>query len=208
MTMKKCRRCSKPATLHITEIRDGQAVALHLCETCAREYLEASDESTPSASSTDLASKLEELVSEGSEEVLASLTCPHCGMTFSEFREKGRFGCPGDYSEFAAQILPLLENIHEDTTHVGKRPRSRNRTTPNYSQLIQLRKQLQEAVECEDYETAARLRDDIASMEATVRSQSAEPQASQPSSATDAKSGESAPPDKPPSSRRRRSKPE
>ena len=167
--MKKCRRCSKPATLHITEIREGKAVALHLCETCARDYLESSDHETTSTSGADVPSKLEELANEGSEEALAGLVCPHCGITFAEFRESGRFGCPGDYTEFMAQILPLLENIHEGTTHIGKRPRHQSSPTSDFSRLIQMRKELQEAIEREDYESAAQLRDTIASLESDVQ---------------------------------------
>ncbi|MCA9033714.1 MAG: UvrB/UvrC motif-containing protein [Planctomycetaceae bacterium] len=167
--MKKCRRCSKPATLHITEIREGKAVALHLCETCAREYLENEEGESAVDNSADLASKLEELVAEGSEEMLAALSCPMCGITFAEFRESGRFGCPNDYDEFMPQLQPLLENIHEDTTHNGKRPRHAGQNTDVQSRMIQLRKDLQEAVELEDYESAARFRDELAALEDQLR---------------------------------------
>lgn len=193
--MKKCRRCSKPATLHITEIRDGKATALHLCETCAREYLESNEQETSPAGNMDISSKLEELVNEGSEEALAGLACPNCGITFAEFRESGRFGCPADYNEFLPQILPLLENIHEDTTHIGKKPKHRNAAaSPDYTRMIQLRKGLQEAVECEDYESAAKLRDTIAALEAEGY-ESGKESADKPSPGT---------PSKPPSKRRRK----
>ena len=107
--MKKCRRCSKPATLHITEIREGKATAIHLCETCARDYLESPEQDAPSDPATELAAKLDELVREGSEEIMAALVCPVCGISFSEFRESGRFGCPADYTEFSTEILPLFD---------------------------------------------------------------------------------------------------
>lgn len=167
--MKKCRRCSKPATLHITEIREGKAVALHLCETCAREYLESNEEESSSDPGVDLAAKLEELVAEGSDEMLAALVCPMCGITFSEFRETGRFGCPNDYDEFIVQLQPLLENIHEDTVHQGKHPRSAGSGTSIHSRMIQLRKDLEAAVECEDYESAAKFRDEIVALEQKLR---------------------------------------
>lgn len=167
--MKKCRRCSKPATLHITEIREGKAVALHLCETCARDYLESSEDENSIDSNTDLTAKLEELVAEGSEELLAALVCPMCGITFTEFRETGRFGCPNDYDEFSPQLQPLLENIHEDTIHKGKHPRSAGAGTSIQSRMIQLRKDLQAAIDCEDYESAARYRDEIAALEHELR---------------------------------------
>jgi protein arginine kinase activator len=168
--MKKCRRCSKPATLHITEIHDGQAMAIHLCEVCAREYLEDSDsQGTASTASTDLAAKLEELASDATEEMLALLKCPSCGIAFSEFRESGRFGCAQDYTEFMAELLPLIENIHEDTTHRGKRPRAGGAGTEEQSRLIQLRAEQNDAIDSENYELAARLRDKIAEMESALR---------------------------------------
>lgn len=173
--MKKCRRCSKPATLHITEIRDSKAVAIHLCETCAREYLETPADSTSSSPASDLAAKLEELVNEGSEEMLASLCCPTCGITFADFRETGRFGCPHDYTEFMNELLPLLENIHEDTKHTGKHPVSRRAAAHEQTRMIQLRNLLQEAVECEDYESAAKIRDEIASLESLFRAEVPDP---------------------------------
>lgn len=165
--MKKCRRCSKPATLHITEIQNGQAVAIHLCETCAREYLE--DESgQPSASpAAEWAAKLEALVSDDDDE--AVVRCSNCDISFNEFREQGRLGCPVCYEEFRLDLLPLLENIHEECVHIGKRPLRSPTQTEDQSRLIQLRNQQREAVEREDYEAAAKLRDRIIEIEASLR---------------------------------------
>lgn len=78
-------------------------------------------------------------------------------------------GCPHDYSEFLTELLPLLENIHEDTTHIGKKPRSTMMGTQDQAKLIQLRND-HVAIKTEDYEAAARLRDEIAAMERSLRS--------------------------------------
>ena len=166
--MKKCRRCTKPATLHVTEIRDGAAAIVHLCDTCAREYLEHSPDDETGPVTSDLASKLDELMGETKSQA----GCPNCGISFNEFREHGRFGCPQDYSEFLTELLPLLENIHEDTEHKGKRPRSAIVGTKEQGQLIQLRNEQRSAIEEEDYETAARLRDQIAMLEGAMREES------------------------------------
>lgn len=166
--MKKCRRCTKPATLHVTEIRAGEAVIIHLCDTCAREYLEQNPENTAPAMTTDLASKLEELMAE----THSPAVCPNCGISFNEFRESGRFGCSQDYTEFMTELLPLLENIHEDTEHKGKRPRSTVVGTEEQGKLIQLRNEQRQAIEEEDYESAARLRDEIATLEKSMREES------------------------------------
>ncbi|MCA9011679.1 MAG: UvrB/UvrC motif-containing protein [Planctomycetaceae bacterium] len=163
--MKKCRRCTKPATLHVTEIRDGEAAIVHLCDTCAREYLDQKPEDDSPGMPSDLASKIDELM--GSTETPA--ICPNCGISFNEFRESGRFGCSQDYTEFMAELLPLLENIHEEVEHKGKRPRSTVVGTQEQGQLIQLRNAQRNAIEEEDYETAARLRDEIAALETALR---------------------------------------
>ena len=167
--MKKCRRCAKTATLHITEVREGHGTVVHLCETCAREYL---NNGGPSASDgeSDLASKLDELIAESSE---SPSVCPNCGIAFNEFREHGRFGCPHDYTAFHDELVPLLENIHEDTKHSGKKPRSMLIGTADQGRLVQLRSDQQKAIEAEDYESAARLRDDISALELAVRTEPA-----------------------------------
>ena len=95
--------------------------------------------------------------------------CPNCGISFSEFRESGRFGCPQDYSEFMSELIPLLENIHEEVEHKGKRPRSAIVGTKEQGRLIQLRNEQRSAIDEEDYEAAARLRDEIAMLESSLR---------------------------------------
>ena len=154
--MKKCRRCSKPATLHITEIRKGEVQQLHLCETCAQKYLAH----TNTDDDESLAGPgLEEL--EGADE----LACPHCGITFRQFRSQGRLGCPHDYEVFEAELNQLLENIHDGTQHVGKVPHQMGAAGQDQFRLIKLRNELQTAVKGEAYERAAALRDEIQQVE-------------------------------------------
>jgi protein arginine kinase activator len=61
--------------------------------------------------------------------------------------------------------MPLLENIHGDTRHCGKTPRRYPQTKKAEAELLQLRQRLKRAVEREDYEEAARLRDQIRTVE-------------------------------------------
>ena len=86
-------------------------------------------------------------------------------MTFAEFRNAGRLGCPHDYEEFRNELLPLLENIHDETRHTGKFPRRAPDSTERQTQMIELRKTLKQAIDVEDYELAARLRDQIRTLE-------------------------------------------
>jgi protein arginine kinase activator len=91
--------------------------------------------------------------------------CPVCQITFLEFRNSGRLGCPYDYEVFRDELMPLLESIHGETRHSGKVPKRAPRNTQQQTTLIQLRNELKRAVAAEDYEAAARLRDEIKTIE-------------------------------------------
>ena len=92
-------------------------------------------------------------------------SCPVCGITFFEFRNEGRLGCPHDYVRFDAELEPLILNIHGNTKHIGKRPRRATGDSDWQTDLIRLRRELKEAIEQEDYERASELRDEIRSIE-------------------------------------------
>ena len=92
-------------------------------------------------------------------------SCPLCQITFLEFRNSGRLGCPHDYEVFHDELMPLLENIHDETRHSGKVPRRAPRGSQRQTTMIQLRNDLKRAVAAEDYETAARIRDQIRNLE-------------------------------------------
>lgn len=156
----KCGRCSKQAVLHITELRQGVAQALHLCEGCAKEYL-----SQPQGAKAAANPDLEDDSDDSSLEDLEQQVCPNCGIAFKEFRAQGRLGCPHDYVVFEDELLPLLENIHGETTHVGKIPKRSPQSSQLQFQLIKLRNELRLSVEEERYEDAARIRDSIRQLE-------------------------------------------
>lgn len=163
--MKKCRRCAKSATLHITEIHDGKAVAVHLCNSCAQEYLDEEADQVSSGPPEEVTAKLEALMS---DEADADTRCTNCNISFGEFREQGRLGCPTCFDEFRDDLTPLLENIHESAQHVGKRPRRSPSQTVDQARLMQIRQRLKDAIELEDYELAASLRDEIQEIEQTL----------------------------------------
>ena len=164
--MKKCHGCTKQATLHITELRDGEARAIHFCESCAKDYLNQEDNPELSQSPAGaLQQKLEEYPDDEELAELDATVCPNCGISFAQFRSKGRLGCPHDYVAFEDELLPLLENIHGETQHVGKVPRRAPDGSQRQYRLIKLRNELRAAIEQEAYETAAGLRDEIQSLE-------------------------------------------
>ncbi|WP_310820421.1 UvrB/UvrC motif-containing protein [Stratiformator vulcanicus] len=142
---------------HITEIHGGSPQEIHFCEGHFHEYM-----NSPAAQPTG-SSPAKDAMAEFGDEVSESddLTCPNCGITFREFREQGRFGCPYDYEAFADRLVPLLENIHGETQHVGKVPARAPLESRRQYELIRLRRDLAVAIDGEDYETAAKIRDDI-----------------------------------------------
>lgn len=163
----KCHHCEKPAVFHITELTGAEPQELHLCEDHARQYLAATpdevDEPEPAESAATSKQKLGETAEELSK--LDQRACPKCGITFYEFRQQGRLGCPYDYVFFEQELEPLLFNIHGEKQHVGKRPSTGASTTGRHADLIRLRREMQEAVEREDYEQASRIRDEIRRIE-------------------------------------------
>jgi protein arginine kinase activator len=158
--MLKCQKCSKAATMHITEVTgDEQFEEHHLCEECAQKYLYEPPKKSHAKAEIGAGDEAEELGTLNHKE------CPICGIKFVEFRNSGRLGCPHDYQEFREELLPLLDNIHGETRHAGKTPRRLPQTKQAQGELIQLRKQLQQAVTREAYEEAAQLRDRIRQLE-------------------------------------------
>ncbi len=159
----KCQKCDKTATFHITELTGGKPQELHLCEDCAREYLtqpESSD-GTPASLAGALAQQLAVGQTAADLARLDQQSCPVCGITFFEFRNKGRLGCPHDYVCFEKELDPLLLNIHGETRHTGKRPRHDHGDTDRHTQLIRMRREMKDAITAEDYERASELRDEI-----------------------------------------------
>lgn len=164
----KCQQCEKPATFHITELTGQEPQELHLCADCAKEYLSPAEEPS-SEPVTSLAGMLAEQLKIGqTAEELARLdqqSCPVCGITFYEFRNVGRLGCPYDYVCFAEELEPLVINIHGESEHQGKRPKRGTKSIEHQTELIQLRREMKQAIEQEEYERASELRDRIRQIE-------------------------------------------
>ena len=104
---------------------------------------------------------------EEAKDEAAGLACPECGMTLAEFKLKGRFGCPRDYEVFAEHLEPLFERIHDviPPRHTGRRPASVEEGIPSVPETSLLKRELEDAVEREDFERAAELRDKILKLE-------------------------------------------
>jgi protein arginine kinase activator len=165
----KCQSCSSPATVHLTDIINGQKRELHLCQGCAekQQLLKKSDINLPAILQTLIGQHVGQPT-----DALARLCCPSCGMKYMEFRAGGRLGCPHDYEVFRVGLEPLLEHFHRALKHKGKVPGHRSMTSDRQAELLELRRRLQKAVEEEAYEEAARLRDLLRQKETTDESES------------------------------------
>jgi protein arginine kinase activator len=159
----QCQICNKnDATIHLTEIVDGTRTEMHICEQCAVEQDIAVKSHIPI---NELLSNL--LAVQPSDDEIAGpsereLACPECGFTLAQFRKEGVLGCPNDYEVFEKTLLAVIDKAHDGkTTHCGKIPSNTPGDTKKQMDLLNLRQQLEEAVQSEDYELAAELRDKI-----------------------------------------------
>jgi protein arginine kinase activator len=157
----ECESChQRPATLRRTEIVDNKLTTVHLCEDCAK----TGDGSLKPPASAPLvvvpATSTDQEVRE-----LFERRCPVCGLSYSEFRTRGRLGCANDYALFRKGLVPLLEKIHGKTQHEGKIPSHAGQELAREKQVQRLQEQLQKAVKREAYEDAAKIRDQIRTLE-------------------------------------------
>ena len=159
-----CDNCgSKPATVNLTQIENNEMSSYHLCEDCAAQKgLEANTGS----SASPLPDFLAQIGDEPREEEGSDSKCSFCELTSSAFRETGRLGCPHCYETFEAHLRRLLRRVHGGTKHVGKVYLPPDPTVSEIEKQMEgLRRRLNRAVEAEDFERAAELRDQIRSLE-------------------------------------------
>ena len=161
----QCQYCKKrAATIHLTEIDNGQRVEAHFCESCARKQGLAVKNQIPlnELLSTLLAAQSDPLAEPAAfaDSSVDDITCPCCGMTLKRFLKESLLGCANDYKAFDESLRLIIEKSHRgNMTHCGKVPSTVPSDTKKQAEQINLRSQLEAAVRNEDYETAAKLRD-------------------------------------------------
>lgn len=156
-----CDNCKKKnAVIHYAEVINNKVKKLNLCEECAVakgiggqqpfSIGELLGGLTPSGFVSDVTEKA---------------ACAFCGMSFSKFKETGRLGCSQCYETFHKSLIPLLGSIHKSSRHVGKVPGKAEKVMDNVVKMRDLERKLRTAVENEEYEQAAKLRDKIRVLE-------------------------------------------
>ncbi len=165
-----CQICGKnAASVHFTEIHDNKMTELNLCDRCAEEKGLHSPASKHKFSVADLLAGMVDGMTATEEQRVGHVQCPRCGMPYSAFKETGRLGCPECYDAFQYQLKPLLRRIHGSTRHVGKVPTRDGVGMTRAREMQRLHDDLQRAIEREEFEHAAEVRDEIKRLETEAR---------------------------------------
>ena len=152
----------KSATVHLTQIVGDKMQKLDLCEECAKTK-GVNDPTSFSLADADV------LFGLGASHEIDQTTgtetkCPRCGFTQADFKKSGRLGCPDCYKTFAEGLEGLLKTMHKGTRHAGKVPEALRESRAQSDRLKQLQKKLAKAIDEENFEQAASLRDEIKHM--------------------------------------------
>ncbi len=169
-----CDICHKnEATIHIQEIVGNQKKAMHLCGECAAAKQAAAGFDFGPFNLAEVLYKLSgqqpPAKDGGADNPHPALTCPKCGWDEQKLRRTGQLGCAHCYTVFAPLLAEALKNMHRGASHLGKHPAGGSEALELRQcrdRLNQLQKQLQQAVEAEEYENAALLRDRINALKA------------------------------------------
>ena len=155
-----CEECkTNEASYTISVMVGGEITTRHLCGDCmAKMNMDSASGNIKSLLSTILSAITGDTAPGSAEK---DVTCPRCGMTLSEFTRTGHLGCPKCYEAFREQLQPMLLQIHGRVQHAGRQPLSTAEEQRKRSATEQLQRQMEQAVALEDFETAAKLRDQI-----------------------------------------------
>jgi protein arginine kinase activator len=168
-----CQECQKrPATVHLTKIINNEKQVWHLCEQCAREKEEFNFDYPPFSLQSLLSGLLNMETQTEAQPVdypTTKIQCDNCSLTYTQFRQIGRFGCSNCYTAFSDYLFPLLRRLHGSARHVGKTPKRAGSTVQLRRNLENLRRELQQLVEREEFEKAAQVRDEIRRLEKEVQ---------------------------------------
>lgn len=153
-----CDECGdNKAQVHFADIKDNKKVGeKHLCFACLQKL--GIGQGGP-VSIEALQQALD--TSKADDDDKPSISCEACGMSLTEFQKEGRFGCANDYLVFREHVEPLLERFHNGARHVGKVPVNASSDVHKQTKVRSLREELNTAVSREEYEEAARLRDEL-----------------------------------------------
>ena len=154
-----CMICKQNAAkVHLTQIVENKTQKVDLCEDCAKAH-GVNDPAGFSLADLLLGLGASEHITQSSGGEL--IKCPNCNFTQADFKKAGRLGCSECYTTFAEGLDGLLKSMHKGTKHIGKVPFALKQTRDLADRLKTLQKKLDKAVNDENFEQAATLRDEI-----------------------------------------------
>ena len=165
-----CERChQKYATIHMQQIVNGIKTEIHLCHECSSK---TSTPVTMEALFNGLLGSFMHMANEKQPPQQMNIVqepCQTCGMTNDDFKNAGgKLGCADCYKFFAQELESILKNVQASTHHEGKYPQKSGQGMFQKKKASRLRELMQEAIEKENFEEAARLRDEVRSIESTL----------------------------------------
>ena len=161
-----CQHCQKrTANVHFTQIINNNKVEMYLCEQCANEKGQMGF--GPSLNIGDFLSGFIGMGHGGAQLDLEprEAGCEICGMSFEDFRKTGKMGCNNCYKNYGERLKPILKRLHGSSEHTGKAPARISRVLAVSKEIDRLKDLLGKAVQNEEYEKAAEIRDRIREME-------------------------------------------
>ncbi|MFC4559698.1 UvrB/UvrC motif-containing protein [Virgibacillus kekensis] len=174
----ECQECHKrPATVHFTQVINGNKREVHVCEVCSKEkgYMSYPEEGFAfhnllSGLFNFDASSVEGKQASGSYQQTQELQCSHCGMTYSAFKRAGKFGCAECYRTFSNRLDPIFRRVHSgNTKHQGRIPARKGGDLHLKKQVETYKSKLQRLIENEEFEEAAKVRDEIKKLDKEMR---------------------------------------
>jgi protein arginine kinase activator len=156
--MKLCDLCAKSeATMKVSQLdKDGKVTEISVCVDCARQRGFTEVEKLK-AGVAEIIAELKNRVDEGD----SKLVCRNCGMSYAEFKRQARLGCADCYVSFHDELLPLIRRIHGAVQHVGRTASGGRKQAQVKMNVQKIREALTGAIQAEDYEKAAALRDQL-----------------------------------------------
>ncbi len=159
-----CEKCHKnTATTHIKTVINGVVTEQNLCGYCAA--MSGYSKFVNNGFASMLSSLFGDELATGT---IKEVRCECCGTRFSDIAESGKMGCSECYAAFKNKLIPYLKRVHGTTEHIGKRPSDKSAgliAVSSASKIDKLREQLLEAIKKEEFENAAKLRDEIKELE-------------------------------------------
>lgn len=152
----KCDICKNTASVFYTQVVEGKMAKSSWCASCA----EAQGVTDPAGSHLlNLLAEDAGMVVE--DDFAGNEACSKCGFNLEDLQKTGRLGCPQCYQSFRQLLAARIEGMHRGVKHQGRVPKGLAQAQFTREAVAELEMQLNLAVEAEDFEEAARLRDQI-----------------------------------------------